>query len=87
MSCQPSEDGKSLATNQYASMQLWSEQDKQFIVDELNTTTQQVLDEVKDLTQEQWNFKETSESWSIGYIVEHLEMQNQLQLSQYRGSQ
>lgn len=56
----------------------WSATDQQFIVSELNRTTNELLERVGEVTEEQWGFKVDSNHWSIGEIVEHLEMQNQL---------
>ena len=56
----------------------WTETDRQFIITELNRTTSALKKEIGTLSNEQWNFRETSERWSIAEIIEHLEMQNQL---------
>lgn len=64
------------ATNQVE--KIWTEEDRSVILDGLNSTTEALLTEINDLTQEQWDFREDSTRWSIGEIVEHLELQNQL---------
>lgn len=56
----------------------WAAADQQFIISELDRTTNELLDEVRELTEEQWGFRADSTHWSIGDIIEHLEMQNQL---------
>ena len=56
----------------------WTEEDRTLILSELNRATEWVRREIESLSPEQWNFKEDPSRWSIGEIVEHLEMQNQL---------
>lgn len=56
----------------------WTESDRQHLLNELHRTTEELRNEIKDLTDEQWHFREASDRWSIAEIVEHLEMQNQL---------
>lgn len=51
---------------------LWTDQDKKYLVTNLSRTKQSIIDETKDLTAAQWNFKSSAESWSINQIVEHL---------------
>ena len=56
----------------------WTDEDRAFILSELDRTTDELRSELASLTAEQWLFKEDSTRWSILEIVEHLEMQNQL---------
>lgn len=56
----------------------WTEEERQLILSELDRTTDELRSEIEQLTEEQWNFRETPDRWNIGEIVEHLEMQNQL---------
>ena len=56
----------------------WTEEDRALILSELNRTTSALHLEIESLNLEQWDFKEDASRWSIGEIVEHLEMQNQL---------
>jgi len=56
----------------------WTEQERQLILSELNRTTGELRSEIEGLTQSQWYFREETDRWNIGEIVEHLEMQNQL---------
>ena len=56
----------------------WTESDRELIISELNRTTNELHNEIKDLTIEQWNFREDATRWSIAEIVEHLEIQNLL---------
>lgn len=56
----------------------WTEDDRQLILSELNRTTNELKSEIENLSPDQWLFREDSNRWNIGEIVEHLEMQNQL---------
>ena len=56
----------------------WTADEQELIILELNRTTKALRSEIEQLSDEQWNFREDDERWSIGEIVEHLEMQNQL---------
>jgi len=68
MSCVPND----------STLEWWTQEDRQYVLAELNRTTAEIKNEIKDLTQAQWDFKENADRWSIGEIIEHLEMQNQL---------
>jgi hypothetical protein len=57
---------------------LWTEQERAFLVRELEQTRQQLLDEVKPLTARQVNFRESQGRWSVLEIVEHLEVQDEM---------
>ncbi|MTI39412.1 DinB family protein [Fulvivirga lutimaris] len=50
----------------------WTEADKQYLLDNLMHSKQDLIAETKDLTEAQWNFKESAKHWSINQIVEHL---------------
>ncbi len=64
------------------SEKLWTEEDRQWILDELNRTTNELMIKIEDLSDAQWNFRESPERWSINEIVEHLEIQNELHYRQ-----
>jgi hypothetical protein len=51
---------------------IWTEADRKYLVDNLIRSKEEILAETKNLTKEQWNFKESPERWSINQIVEHL---------------
>jgi hypothetical protein len=51
---------------------LWSESDRKYLIDNLKRTRDLVIEETKNLTGQQWKFKETSDRWSINEVVEHL---------------
>lgn len=73
-SCEPASVSEENKNNE----RWWTEEDRQLIISELNRTTEALKTEIGDLTNEQWNFREAPDRWSIAEIVEHLEMQNQL---------
>lgn len=56
----------------------WTEEERTYIISELERTTTALRNEIQDLSLDQWNFREEPSRWNIGEIVEHLEMQNQL---------
>lgn len=56
----------------------WTADDRALIISELNRTTNELRQEIADLSDRQWYFKERADRWSIAEILEHLEMQNQL---------
>jgi hypothetical protein len=51
---------------------LWIEGDRKYLIDNLRRSRDSIIDEAKDLTEAQWNFKESSDRWSINQIIEHL---------------
>ena len=57
---------------------LWTEKERQIILANLDRTSEDLMNEIKTLSQSQWDFRLDSSTWTIGEIVEHLEMQNQL---------
>lgn len=60
----------SISTN--AQEKLWTEADRQYTLDNLKRTRDDLVKETDNLTLEQWKFKESPERWSIAEIVEHL---------------
>ncbi len=60
------------------SEKLWTEKDRQFILDELDRTTKELIKEIDDLAIDQWTFREDPNRWDIAEIVEHLTVQNEL---------
>lgn len=69
-------------SNKITPEKLWSESDRKLIVDELNRTTNELMIEIENLSDAQWNFRESDERWTISEIVEHLELQNELHYRQ-----
>ena len=56
---------------------IWTQQDRDYLVSHLERTKAEIIDEIKDLNGNQWDFKENAERWSISQIVEHLELQDE----------
>ena len=55
-----------------SSAPVWTETDRQYLLDNLISSKEALLAETKGLSDEQWNFKESPDAWSINQIVEHL---------------
>ena len=53
---------------------LWTQSNKQFLIDNYLRTQTEINAETSNLSVSQWNFKETSGSWSIAEVLEHLNM-------------
>jgi hypothetical protein len=54
------------------SQKLWTETDRKYLIDNLKRTRDSLIKETQNLTEQQWNFKESPERWSINGVVEHL---------------
>jgi DinB superfamily len=54
------------------SQKLWTETDRKYLVDNLTRTRNEIIKETQNLSEQQWNFKESPERWSINEVVEHL---------------
>ena len=50
----------------------WTELDRKYLVDNLIRSKEEILTETKNLTKEQWAFKESADRWSINQVVEHI---------------
>jgi hypothetical protein len=50
----------------------WTEADRKYLLDNLIRSKEALIEETKNLTSEQWNFKESPDRWSINQIVEHI---------------
>lgn len=50
----------------------WTEADRKYLLDNLIRGKEEIMEETKNLTKEQWNFKERPDRWSINQIVEHI---------------
>ena len=55
-----------------AQEKLWTEADRQYTLDNMKRTRDELVKETENLTLEQWKFKESPDRWSIAEIVEHL---------------
>ena len=51
---------------------VWTEEDRSYLLNNLTRSLEKLTNEVGNLTEEQWNFKENPDRWSINQIVEHL---------------
>ena len=51
---------------------VWTEADRKYLIDNLIRSKEEIIAETKNLTKEQWDFKESPNRWSINQIVEHL---------------
>lgn len=60
------------------SQKIWTEDDRRFLLSELDRTTNEILKEVEHLGKDQYYFQEDRFRWSIGAIMEHLIEQNEL---------
>lgn len=50
----------------------WTEKDRAFLLEHLTASRDAIINETKNLSQAQWNFKENPNRWSINQVVEHL---------------
>ncbi len=51
---------------------VWTEEDRTYLLENLLRSKEELIAAVKDLSEEQWNFKEDESRWSINQIVEHV---------------
>ncbi|MEP5611461.1 MAG: DinB family protein [Cyclobacteriaceae bacterium] len=59
-------------TDQESSIPVWTEEDRKYLLDNLVKSKEELIQETKNLTEKQWNFKESPDRWNINQIVEHL---------------
>lgn len=59
-------------TDPSSTVPVWTEDDRKYLLDNLIRSNQEIIEETKNLTKEQWNFKESHDRWNINQIVEHL---------------
>ena len=74
-------------TNTYEALnqeKLWTIDDRNFILAELDRTTDLLIEQTRDLTPEQAQYKLTTAYWTITEIIEHLEVQNELHFREIR---
>jgi|SRR5215203_1023673 len=60
-----------LSTNSF-SQNSWTEADRNYLINNLTRTRDSVIKETANLTEAQWNFKESPERWSIRQVTEHI---------------
>ncbi len=51
---------------------MWTEKDRNFLLENLKRSRDQLLEETQNLTDAQWNFKESPDRWSIRQVTEHI---------------
>jgi len=61
---------------------VWTEADRKYLLDNLIRSKEEIIAETKNLTKEQWNFKESPDRWSINQIVEHICLWELIQMSE-----
>jgi hypothetical protein len=62
--------GKQSPTSNYS--RSWTDQDRKFLIDNLESSLQKVMDEIDSLNEDQWNHRTGNDDWSIALVVEHL---------------
>jgi hypothetical protein len=63
-----------LLTIVVSSQKLWTEDDRKYLVGNLQRTKEALIKETENLTEAQWNFKESADRWSIKQVVEHIDI-------------
>jgi len=52
----------------------WTEADRKYLLDSLSFTRDALIKETENLTEAQWNFKESPDRWSIKEVTEHIDI-------------
>ena len=63
---------------------VWTEEDRAYLINEFETTQDIIHKLVDNLTYDQWHYKLTEKSWSVGYIIEHLQLQEDMHYREVR---
>lgn len=50
----------------------WTENDRKYLLENLIRSKELLVEETKNLSKEQWSFKESPDRWSINQVVEHI---------------
>ena len=50
----------------------WTESDRQYLLQNLIRSRDELQQEINGLSKKQWNFKESPDRWSINEVVEHI---------------
>jgi hypothetical protein len=50
----------------------WTEKDRQYLLENLKATKDELIKETSGLSKKQWDFKESPDRWSIRQIAEHI---------------
>ena len=61
--------------------QTLSDQERQFVIDLLETNSKRFLDDILEVSEEQWKFKPASDRWSMADVSEHITLSEELLLS------
>jgi hypothetical protein len=77
--------------NAGAQNEIWAAKDKQKLIDNYQRCKKEVNDETTGLTKEQWNFRQAEGKWTIGQVLEHLNMwhlitQDQIRYAETQGA-
>jgi hypothetical protein len=51
---------------------VWTEADKKYLLENLVRSKEELINETKNLSKKQWNFRESADRWNINQVVEHL---------------
>jgi hypothetical protein len=60
------------STDKPSATPIWTDADRKYLLDNLIRSKEEIIAETKNLTKEQWNFKESPDRWSINQIIEHI---------------
>ncbi len=76
--------------NIFAQDELWQAKDKQKLIENYKRAFKELNDETAQLSKKQWNHKIGEKTWTIGQVVEHLNMwhlitQDQIRYAEYQG--
>lgn len=71
-SCSPEQAERK--TTSSTSAVYWTAEDKTHLLNELKRSRDDLMAEINNLGESQWNFHESAERWSIAEVVEHLEI-------------
>ena len=61
-----------VSTSRSQDAKLWTAADRKYLLENLTRSRDELLNETRGLTKEQWIFKESPDRWSINEIVEHI---------------
>lgn len=50
----------------------WSEGDRRYLLDQLTASRDSLVEATRNLSERQWQFKESPDRWSINEVVEHI---------------
>ncbi|MEM7187625.1 MAG: DinB family protein [Bacteroidota bacterium] len=64
------------STNHY--QRTWSQEDRSFLSENLESSIKAVLNEVGHLNNQQWHWKSSDSTWSIAMVIEHLILHDEL---------